>query len=152
MVAGPILVGIVGGSLGGLTAALLLRDLGFDVTVYERSPTELEQRGAGIGFLPASYRYLVERVGVDLDQVSVATSRIRYLARDGHVVHDEPHTYRFSSWNTVYRSLLGCFHRERYLLGHEMVALEQDGDRVLVRLSDGTRCDVDLLVLSLIHI
>ena len=41
-------VAIVGGSLGGLTAALLLRDLGLDVTVYERSGAELEQRGAGI--------------------------------------------------------------------------------------------------------
>jgi NADPH-dependent 2,4-dienoyl-CoA reductase/sulfur reductase-like enzyme len=31
-------VAIAGGSLGGLTAALLLRDLELDVTVYERSP------------------------------------------------------------------------------------------------------------------
>jgi flavin-dependent dehydrogenase len=29
---------VVGGSMGGLTAALLLRDLGFDVDVFERSP------------------------------------------------------------------------------------------------------------------
>ena len=47
-------VAIVGGSLGGLTVGLLLRDLGLDVTIYERSPAELQQRGAGIGFLPAS--------------------------------------------------------------------------------------------------
>ena len=44
-----------------LTAALLLRDSGHDVIVYERSAAELEQRGAGIGFLPASSRYLAER-------------------------------------------------------------------------------------------
>jgi len=31
---------IIGGSLGGLTAALL-RDLGISVDVYERSPLEL---------------------------------------------------------------------------------------------------------------
>jgi 2-polyprenyl-6-methoxyphenol hydroxylase-like FAD-dependent oxidoreductase len=54
-------VAVIGGSLGGLTVALLLRELGLDVTVYERSGAELEQRGAGIGFLPASSRYLVER-------------------------------------------------------------------------------------------
>lgn len=65
-------VAIAGGSLGGLTAALLLRDLELDVTVYERSPAELEQRGAGIGFLPASYRYLVERAGRSLEAISVA--------------------------------------------------------------------------------
>ena len=43
-------VAVAGGSLGGLTAALLLRDAGFDVTVHERSSTELQQRGAGIGY------------------------------------------------------------------------------------------------------
>ena len=40
---------IVGGSLGGLTAAALLHDQGAEVDVYERSPSELVQRGAGIG-------------------------------------------------------------------------------------------------------
>jgi len=59
-------IAVAGGSLGGLSAALVLRDLGADVTVYERSPAELEQRGAGIGFLPASSRYLVERAGLDI--------------------------------------------------------------------------------------
>ena len=40
-------VAVVGGSLGGLTAALLLRDIGCDVTVYERSRETLQARGAG---------------------------------------------------------------------------------------------------------
>ncbi len=74
---------VVGGSLGGLHAALLLADLGVEVDVYERSPAELVQRGAGIGFLPESARYLVERAGVALDRISVATSHIRYLGRRG---------------------------------------------------------------------
>lgn len=139
-------VAVTGGSLGGLTAALLLRDLGADVVVYERSAVELEQRGAGIGFLPASYRYLVERAGVDLDDISVTTERIRYLDRRGEVTHDQSHRYRFSSWNTVYRQLLACFERDRYLLGHEVTGFEQDGGRVQVHLSGGRGGDVDLLV------
>lgn len=65
---------IIGGSLGGLTAALLLRDLGIQVDVYERSPAELVQRGAGIGFLPDAARYLVQRAGLALDDISIATS------------------------------------------------------------------------------
>jgi 2,6-dihydroxypyridine 3-monooxygenase len=146
VVGGHVSVGIVGGSLGGLTAALLLRDLGLDVTVYERSAAELEQRGAGIGFLPASYRYLVERAGLDLGDVSVGTSHIRYLGHHGAVVHDERHDYRFSSWNTVYRALLRCFGRERYLLQHEAVAIAQENDRALVVFADGAVCEVDLLV------
>jgi 2,6-dihydroxypyridine 3-monooxygenase len=139
-------VAIVGGSLGGLTAGVLLRDAGFDVTVYERSPAELQERGAGIGFLPASSRYLVERAGIDLDDISVATHHIRYLDRAGNVVHDAPHAYRFSSWNTVYRRLLGCFDREQYSLGHEMRAFSDDGDGVTIRFGNGATAVVDLLV------
>ncbi|MGB1688295.1 MAG: NAD(P)-binding protein, partial [Ilumatobacteraceae bacterium] len=42
-------IAVIGGSLGGVSAACLLRDAGHEVDVYERSPVELEQRGAGIG-------------------------------------------------------------------------------------------------------
>jgi 2,6-dihydroxypyridine 3-monooxygenase len=142
----PAAVAIAGGSLGGLTAGLCLRDLGFDVTIYERSSAELQQRGAGIGFLPAGYRYLEERAGVVLDDISVVTGHIRYLSRDGAVVHDQPQTYRFSSWNTVYRELLRCFGRDRYLLGCEVRSFEQDADGVTVRLAGGATPRAALLV------
>ena len=72
-------ISVVGGSLGGLTAAGLLRDSGHDVSVYERSATLLQQRGAGIGLLPPAFRYLQTRAGIDVKSISVSTSRIRYL-------------------------------------------------------------------------
>jgi 2,6-dihydroxypyridine 3-monooxygenase len=137
---------VAGGSLGGLTAGLLLGDLGLDVTIHERSPAELEQRGAGIGFLPDSYRYLVERGGVDLDAISVTTSRIRYLDRAGEVIHDQHHEYRFSSWNTVYRQLLARVDRSRYVLGCEVTGFASGADRVRVELTGGVSVDADLLV------
>ena len=143
---GAVRVAVVGGSLGGLTAALLLRELGLDVTVYERSNAELEQRGAGIGFLPASYRYLAERAHVDLDEVSISTDHIRYLDRQGRVIHEQPRTYRFSNWNTVYRSLLRCFGRARYLLGRECVDIRQQDRKVQIKQADGNELEFDLLV------
>jgi len=39
---------IVGGSMSGLLAALLLRHAGWDVDVFERVESELAGRGAGI--------------------------------------------------------------------------------------------------------
>ena len=42
-------VGIVGGSIGGCTAALALAGVGCDVTLFERSTGRLEDRRAGIG-------------------------------------------------------------------------------------------------------
>ena len=142
----PISIQVVGGSLGGLTAACLLRDSGHDVTIHERSSRELEERGAGIGFLSATARYLVERAGLDVGEISVATDHIRYLNRDGSVAHDQNHRYLFSSWNTVYRRLLDCFGGERYLLGHELVDFEQHADHVVGVYSNGDCVSSDLLV------
>lgn len=129
-------VGIVGGSLGGLTAALLLRDLGHDVDVLERSPVPLEQRGAGIGLMPETARYLVERAGVALNDISTTTDHIRHLDRNGVVTHDHLHTYYLSSWNTIYRQLLQAFGRDRYLLNHEVADLHQDDAQVDVYLGE----------------
>ena len=43
---------IIGGSVGGLFAANCLRDIGWNVTVFERNPDELAGRGAGISTHP----------------------------------------------------------------------------------------------------
>jgi 2,6-dihydroxypyridine 3-monooxygenase len=139
-------VAVIGGSIGGLTAALLLHELGVEVDIYERSPSELAQRGAGIGFLKESARYLVERAGVDLDRLSVATSHIRYLDRRGKVIYDGAHPYRFSSWNTVYRELLACINPAQYHLGHELTGWADDGDTVQAHFASKPSQRVDLLV------
>jgi 2,6-dihydroxypyridine 3-monooxygenase len=138
---------VIGGSLGGLTAALLLKDIGVEVDIYERSPVELAQRGAGIGFLPDSQRYLVERGGVALDDISIGTSRIRYLDRRGNVIYDGAQQYRFSSWNTVYSKLLACFDAHRYHLGHELTDWHDDGRVVEAQFGGGKPSQrVDLMV------
>ena len=141
-----VTIGIVGGSLGGLTAACLLRDAGHDVTVWERSSRELEQRGAGIGFLEATYRYLDQRTDIALDDVSLTTDYIRYLHRDDTVAHDSAHPYLFSSWNAVYRQLVNHWGSERYLLGHDMTGFAQGDDGVRVDFANGGSAEVDLLV------
>ncbi len=139
-------IAVVGGSLGGLTAACLLRDAGHDVTIFERSATPLEQRGAGIGLLRATYRYPVERGNIDLRSISVETGSIRYYNRDGSIEVDQTHRYLFSSWNTIYRSLIDQFEPERYLLGHELVDFSQSTDGVTARFENGDSIDCDLLV------
>ncbi len=139
-------IGVVGGSLGGLTTACLLQDAGFDVSVFERSTTALTERGAGLGFLEATGRYLTHRAGVDLEDISVATDHIRYLYRDGSVAHDQLHRYLFSSWNTVFGHLIRCFDQDRYHLGHELIDVEQSDDDVTARFSNGATFTGDVLV------
>jgi 2,6-dihydroxypyridine 3-monooxygenase len=139
-------VAVVGGSLGGLTAALVLRDVGCEVDVFERSVAELESRGAGIVVLEETVRYFRERTDLDLDQLTTSTGLLRYLGRDGSVVYEEPRRYRYSAWHTIYRALLGCFGRRRYHLGKEVAGFHQQGERVEVRFADGSAADYDLLV------
>ena len=57
---------IMGGSIGGLTAALVLRKIGCEVDVFERSTGLLESRGAGIISHPISLRISDEVRGVPL--------------------------------------------------------------------------------------
>jgi 2,6-dihydroxypyridine 3-monooxygenase len=139
-------VAVVGGSLGGLTAALVLRDLGCQVDVFERSTAELESRGAGIVVLDTTLRYFRERTDLDVDRITTSTGFLRYLGRDGTVVYEEPRRYRYSAWHTIYRALLRCLGRHSYHLGKEMVGFRQAGDRVAVRYADGSSTEHDLLV------
>jgi 2,6-dihydroxypyridine 3-monooxygenase len=139
-------VAVVGGSLGGLTAALVLRDLGCEVDVFERSTAELESRGAGIVVLDATIRYLRERTTLDVDRITTATGFLRYLGRDGSVVYEEPRRYRYSAWHSIYRALLGCFGRDRYHLGRQMAGLQQRGEHVEVRFADGASASYELVV------
>jgi 2,6-dihydroxypyridine 3-monooxygenase len=140
-------VAVVGGSLGGLTAALLLRDIGCDVTVHERSRETLQARGAGIAVLPETLRYPVERLGVPVGRITSSTDWIRFLERDGGVRHAQRHQYRFSSWNTIYRTLLGAFGTDRYRLGRDMASFATDpAGGVQVRFADGEEVRADLLV------
>tara|TARA_Y100001934_G_scaffold237291_1_gene289365 strand:- start:191 stop:1375 length:1185 start_codon:yes stop_codon:yes gene_type:complete len=139
-------IAIAGGSIGGLTAGCLLRDAGHDVTIFERSSRELEQRGAGIGFLEAASRYLVERAGIDIESISVRTPFIRYLNRDNTIRSERRHNYRFSSWNTVYRHMLAAFDNTRYCLGEELTGWTTSDDGVVAQFAGGASFPADLLV------
>lgn len=137
---------VMGGSLGGLTAALTLRDAGCEVTVYERSPVPLVGQGAGIVLNPATVRYLTTRPGFDLNSLSIAPGWVRYIDQKGRTAHESPCPYRFSSYNALYRGLLDCFEAERYYLDAAVIGFDQDDDGVNVRLADGRRDRCDLLV------
>ena len=141
-------VAVMGGSVGGLTAALVLRDAGCDVTVFERSSAALQARGAGIATLEATLRYLTERGGRPVADVCSSTGWIRFLRADGSIRHEQRHRYLFSSWNTIYRSLLELFDPDRYLLGREVTGFSQAADSVRITLDDGAGgpTGADLLV------
>jgi 2,6-dihydroxypyridine 3-monooxygenase len=153
---------VIGGSLGGLTAALALRDAGCDVRVFERSSSALQARGAGIVVLDATLRYLTERGGYRPEDVCSVTDWIRFIDSDGSLLHERRYRNRFSSWNTLHRSLLRLFDSDRYFLGSEIVSFDPadaagpagpadaadaaDAPTASATLADGSRVQADLLV------
>ena len=141
-------VAVVGGSIGGLTTALVLRQAGLDIDVDERAPEVLEGRGAGIVLQPDTVRWLETSSASSVDDVSTSASRLRYLGPTGDVVHEEPASYRFTSWSTIYRPLLDDFGLERYHLGEHFVGLDQDADGVELRFVSGRRVSADLVVFA----
>ncbi|MGA0894734.1 MAG: NAD(P)-binding protein [Ilumatobacteraceae bacterium] len=137
---------VIGGSLGGLTAANLLRDDGWDVVVYEKSTVPLDGRGAGIVVHASTVRYLLERMGLEIDAISCPSSVLRYFDPDGAIIHEEPSPYRFTAWNTLYRNLLAGY-GQRHLLGHTLCGLDADGDGpVELRFANGVVDHADLVV------
>jgi 2,6-dihydroxypyridine 3-monooxygenase len=139
-------VAIVGGSLGGLTAACVLRDAGCEVDVFERSASALQGRGAGIAALEQTLRYPVHRAGVPLENFCSTTDWIRFLHPDGAVRFQQKHRYVFSSWNAVYRALMTGFPAQHYHFGCEMVSFRDVGTKVEVTFAGTVARRVDLLV------
>src|SRR5215471_3585436 len=70
-VAKPLMVArralVIGGSLGGLFAARLLRSVGWDAVIFERNAEDLTGRGAGLSTHPQLIDIL-RRLGIDFDE------------------------------------------------------------------------------------
>ncbi len=137
---------IMGGSIGGLTAALVLRDNGWEVDVFERSSALLESRGAGIISHPITLRYATEFAGYGLDDLSIKPVWCRYVDDQGKIVSERSCHFRVNSYGTLYRALLHAFGMERMHLGRSVVRFREEGSKVKVFLSDNDIKMTDLLV------
>lgn len=137
---------IIGGSLGGLFTGLLLRQAGWDVTVFERSPRDLASRGVGVGTHPEQLD-IMRRVGSTVDpSIGVPIRRRICLARDGGIVAELPFQKVMSSWGRLYQELRHLLPGGIYRSGMQLDQVEQDADGVTAIFADGSRQRGDLLV------
>jgi 2-polyprenyl-6-methoxyphenol hydroxylase-like FAD-dependent oxidoreductase len=150
-------IAVIGGGIGGLSAALQLLRMGFDVQVYEQAP-RIGEIGAGIQISPNASRLLI-RLGLKpaLDRAGVRPQAV--------------HQRRWDDGRTLQRAPVGAevettfgapyyhFHRadlaellgaavpaERLHVGHKLIGLEPKGDRVTARFENGATIDADLVV------
>lgn len=150
-------IAVIGGGIGGLSAALQLLKAGFDVHVYEQAP-RITELGAGIQISPNASR-LLHRLGLrpEMDRIGVLPVAV--------------HQRRWDDASTLQRAPVGPeveatfgapyyhFHRadlamllaaalppERLHVGHKLIELKQRGGRATARFENGASVDADLVV------
>ena len=137
---------IIGGSLGGLFAANLLRSIGWHVEVFERVADDLATRGAGIGThdeLFAVMRWL----GVAIDSsIGVEVHERICLDSDGSVLHKVALSQMMTAWARIYRPLKDMLPASQYHFGKNLERIEEDANGVTAVFSDGTTSRGDLLI------
>jgi 2-polyprenyl-6-methoxyphenol hydroxylase-like FAD-dependent oxidoreductase len=137
---------VIGGSLGGLLAANLLRNTGWDVIVFERNAEDLTGRGAGISTHPQLIDIL-HRVGIDFDEsMGIKVDTVICLDKSGKTYLETKTARTMSSWGRLYRSLRDPLSDESYRLGLSLRRVEQDAQSVTAVFADGSGVSGDLLV------
>jgi 2-polyprenyl-6-methoxyphenol hydroxylase-like FAD-dependent oxidoreductase len=144
-------IAIIGGGIGGLSAALALGREGLRASVFEQAPALLEV-GAAIAVWPNAFRVL-ERWGLG-DAVRARAghiARARWLGRDG------THYKHFSFPKTgspavaLHRADLQAMLRQALPdgslhLGKTFEGLVEEGKEVRARFADGTEAACDILI------
>lgn len=137
---------VIGGSVGGLFAALLLRQAGWEVRVFERSADDLAGRGAGIG-VSAELVAVMRRAGAPLGTAGgVTVDAFVWLDPSGRVRHRLARPMVASAWRRVYRPLRDRLPAACYHAGMTLTQVETTAAGVTALFSDGTRVAGDLLI------
>ncbi len=137
---------VVGGSLTGLATGILLRKIGWEVDIFERSAQSLSDRGAGIVMQQETLE-LLRLCGAKGDgDVGVMLTYRKYLDANGSVVSSDRMPQLMTSWGLLYSWFKRSFPAEDYHLGHEFDSMRQDGSSVTANFKGGMEIKADLLV------
>lgn len=138
---------IVGGSMAGLFAALLLTRAGFEVELFERSNAELEGRGAGIVTHPELFAVLAEAgIVIEPAMLGTAVPGRRILDRMGSITDEIALPQVLTSWSRLYKVLKSALPPALIRNGATLDRIEQEPGAVVAVLKDGRRAQADLLV------
>ncbi len=149
-------IAIVGGGLGGLTAALALQSRGLDVHVFEQAEV-LREIGAGVSIHPNAARLLM-RIGLEeqLRKIGVPIGGVVLRSSQGDpvITPTGPATPTFSRGDqgyNVHRSdfltlLFDALPRGAVALGHRCVQLEDQADRIRLFFANGATAEADVVI------
>src|SRR5688572_1246737 len=144
-------VAIIGGGIGGLTAALALQQAGFEFEVFEQAP-ELHDVGAAIAIWPNAMRVL-RRLNIAekiLDRAGLM-EEIRWVDQNGWLINRVSISdaqfpavalHRAGLQSTLLRELApASIH-----LGHQLIDQKQQGDKMIATFANGRSIEADFLI------
>ena len=150
-------IAIIGGGLGGLTAAALLRKAGFEAKVYEQTPV-LERIGAGIQLGPNLVKVL-ERIGVADRLRKLAVRPERWVSRKwdtgeellSYPLGDTAEQRYGAPYLVVHRGdfhalLIDAVDPGAVAFGKCLVELEPFGEIIRLVFEDGTTTEADIVI------
>ena len=146
-----IQIAIIGGGIGGLTAALALQQSGFQAEVFEQAPVLLDV-GAAIAMWPNAMRVL-ERLGLKekiLEHGGIV-KELRWMDQNGflmnHVSIFDAKTpavalHRSDLQSTLYHALP----QSTVNPGHTIVEQKQQRDKIVATFTNGHTVEADFLI------
>jgi 2-polyprenyl-6-methoxyphenol hydroxylase-like FAD-dependent oxidoreductase len=147
-------IAIVGAGMGGLAAAISLRQVGVDVQVYEQAQ-RFARIGAGIQMLPNSSRVL-RGLGVEKKLRETAFEPYSHLNRvwdTGEIKRELPmpeslHGAPFLCMHRgdLHEALLSAIPSDIVHLNKKLVGLEQADGRVTLSFGDGSEAEADAVI------
>jgi len=152
---GSLRIAIIGGGIGGLTAALALRARGLDVTVFEQAEV-LREIGAGVSIHPNAARLLrrvgledqLQKIGSPIGGIVLRTSRGEPIATPAGPAtpaftrNDQGYNHRADFLNLLFDALP----RGTVTLGHRCIQLSEEADRVRLSFANGASAEADLVI------
>src|SRR3990167_1689110 len=140
---------IVGGSIAGCAMGVLLKKLGFDVTILEKSGGELVQ-GTGI-FLPE----IIIKQCIDLDLFDEDIPRLKISERSFRKKTEEGDEALFwqqalngfsLNWGSIYANLRKRISSEDYKTHAAVTEITKVNDQYQITTQDGTTYNADLII------
>lgn len=144
-------IAIIGGGIGGLTAALALRQFGFQAEVFEQAPVLLDV-GAAIAMWPNAMRVLEHlRVGEKILEYGGVVEELCWMDQNGFLLN----RVRISDGDTpavalhrsdLQRTLRSVLPPSSIHLGHSIVGYEQCGDKMIASFANGHSVEADFMI------
>src|SRR5712691_10725741 len=146
-------IAVIGGGIGGLTAARALLRRGLEVAVYEAAP-ELKEIGAGVALGPNAMKALRSLDLEDAVRAVAWESESQQLRNwhSGRIISRTPRTARFGATGcTAHRAdlldvLSASLPQEIVKLGARCVSVETTDHGASARFTDGNEIEADVIV------